>query len=486
MNDQIRRVFTVTICLFAAVAVASTIIQFFAADALTADSRNSRRYLHSATEHRGPIIVDDEVIVSSTKEEDSSQYQRVYSQGELYAAVTGYFSASNLMSTGIEAAENEALQGDSAEFSWQSLVSLFTGNESTGGGVVLTLDPDIQQAAADALGDRKGAAVAIDVSTGAILALYSSPSYDPNQLASLDSTEASLAYSELLADSSNPLVNRAIAGDLYPPGSTFKLITAIAMLENGISPTDTLDSPVSITLPGTETTLSNIESTTCGNGTPTFQEAFARSCNTTFALASEDLTNEQIAEVAERFGFDQSLEIPLSVTASQFPEDTDAAQLAMSAIGQYEVQVTPLQMAMVAAAIANDGVLMTPYLVDSLVDADNQVQSQTEPTEFSTAMSAEVAEQLTSMMVDVVSKSYGTGQNAAVSGIQVAAKTGTAEWGTDGYTLAWTVAFGDVNADASERIAVAVVVEGDESDPTPHGGEVAGPIAAAMIEAGLQ
>lgn len=486
MNQQIRRVFAVTIVLFAAIAIASTVIQFFLADSLTADARNSRRYLQAAQQHRGSIIVADEAIAFSTLLEDSQQYERQYTQGELYATVTGYFSALNLTATGIEEAENDTLEGEGSAFFFQSIVNLFTGTTQTGGGVVLTLNPDIQQAAAEALGDRKGAAVAIDVDTGAILALYSSPSYDPNALASLDTTEANEAYAELLEDEDDPLINRTIAGSLYPPGSTFKILTTIALLENGASPDDLMESPVSVTLPNTATQLSNIESSTCGNGNPSLQEAFARSCNTTFAIASEELTNEDIADVAERFGFGETLEIPLTVTASSFPEDTDAAQLAMSAIGQFDVQVTPLQMAMVAAGIANNGVVMKPYLVESLVNADNEVQSTTKPEELSTAVSEDIAEQITEMMVDVVNQSYGTGRAAAVSGAQIAAKTGTAEWGSDGYTLAWTVAFGDVNADASERIAVAVVVEGDENDPTPHGGDVAAPIASAMLEAGLQ
>lgn len=486
MNHQIRRVFAVTVFLMAAIAIASTLIQFFFADDLTTDSRNSRRYLQAAEQYRGPIIVEGEAIAFSTLVEGSRRYQRTYADGELYAAVTGYFSALNLSATGIEEAENDALEGQDGAFFFQSLVNLFKGSTETGGGVVLTIDPDIQQAAVDALGDRKGAAVAIDVDTGAILAMYSSPSYDPNDLAVLDTSEANAAYQALLEDEDDPLINRAISGDLYPPGSTFKILTAIALLENGVSPDDNLSSPVSITLPNTSTTLSNIESTTCGNGNPTLQEAFARSCNTTFALASEDLTNQDIADVAERFGFGQSLEIPLTVTASSFPTDTDAAQLAMSAIGQYDVRVTPLQMAMVAAGIANNGVVMQPYLVDSLVDSDNQVLTTTQPSELSTAVSEEVASQITEMMVDVVYRSYGTGQAAAVSGATIAAKTGTAEWGSDGYTLAWTVAFGDVDGDVEDRIAVAVVVEGDESDPAPHGGTVAAPIAAAMLRAGLQ
>jgi len=312
----------------------------------------------------------------------------------------------------------------------QRFRNLFTGQNRQGGGVVLTLNPNMQKIAAEKLGNRKGAVVALDANTGAVLAMYSSPSYDPNSLAVFDSQEANTAYTNLINDPSKPLYNRAIAGDLYAPGSTFKILTTIALLEKGaVTPETEMDSPVSTTLPGTATSVSNIESTECGNGHPTLSEAFARSCNTTFVLASEKLTHTDLADVTNRFEFGTSQKIPLSVTPSQFPDSTDSAQLAMSAIGQYSVKVTPMEMAMIAQTIANKGTMMRPYLISQIVDSDLQVQSQTSPIRVGQKITPEISSQMTQMMTGVVSQPYGTGTSMAIPGVSVAAKTGTAEIG---------------------------------------------------------
>ena len=229
--------------------------------------------------------------------------------------------------------------------------------------------------------------------------------------------------------------------------------------------------------------MSNIESSTCGDGNPTLAEAFARSCNTSFILASQSLSHNQLADVASRFGFGASQSIPLAVTPSVFSETTDAAQLAMSAIGQYSDQVTPLEMAEIAQTIANGGQMMAPYLVSQVVDADLAVQSETNPTVLRTPISANIATQLTEMMKGVVNQPYGTGTSMALDGISVAAKTGTAETGTNGRANAWAVGFAPAD---DPQIAFAVLVEGDDTDPAPHGGTVAGPIARALLEAGIQ
>ena len=484
MNRQIRRLFLVILAMFAVLGAAATNVQFVNASALNADDRNARTILQAAELDRGPIIVDGQAVASSTKDANSARYQRVYSDGPLYAPVTGYFASVFNQATGLEKAAEQVLEGNSQALFVQRLRNLFTGQGRVGGGVVLTLDPDLQRVAAEQLGNRRGAVVVLDAQTSAVLALFSSPSFDPNTLAQFDSSAANAAFNELNQDQTQPLVNRAIAGDLYAPGSAFKILTTIALLESGVATPDTpMDSPVEMTLPGTSTTLSNIESSTCGTGTPTLTEAFARSCNTTFALASEDLTHQELADVADRFGFGQELSIPLDVTPSVFPEQTDPATLALSSIGQYDVRVTPLQMAMVAQAIADDGVLMTPYLIDQVVDADLQVQSTTEPSALATPISGSTASQLTSMMVDVTSQPYGTGTSMAIDGTTVAAKTGTAEVGTSGRANAWAVGFAPAD---NPRLAFAVVVEGDDEQPVPHGGTVAGPIARAVLEAGLQ
>ena len=482
MNAQIRKIFVVVLIMFAMLGLAVTNTQFISAPSLNADPRNVRTNLHAAEIDRGPIIVEKTAIASSELDDDN-HYTRVYDQGSLYVSATGYFSSVGYGSTGIEAAQENVLDGQSQTLLGQRLRNLLTGEKRQGGGVELTLRASMQEAAAAALGDRKGAVVALDAKTGAILALYSSPSFDPNALASRDAGEVQDAYATLDADPKNPMLNRTIS-ERYAPGSTFKVLTAIALIENGIANPDTrMDSPVSTTLPGTNTEVSNIESSTCGDGKPTLTEAFARSCNTTFVLASAKLTTQQLTDVTKRFGFGHEQEIPLTVIPSVFPADADSAQLAMSSIGQYTVQATPMQMAQVAQTIANGGQMMSPYLIKQIVDADNQTIRKTKATEAGRPISADTASKVTGMMQAVVSQPYGSGTPMALPNVSVAAKTGTAETGEGDRANAWAIGFAPAD---NPQIAFAVIVEGDETNPTPHGGDVAGPVAKAVLEAGLQ
>ena len=482
MNAQIRKIFVVVLIMFAMLGLAVTNTQFISAPSLNADPRNVRTNLHAAEIDRGPIIVEKTAIASSELDDDN-HYTRVYDQGSLYVSATGYFSSVGYGSTGIEAAQENVLDGQSQTLLGQRLRNLLTGEKRQGGGVELTLRASMQEAAAAALGDRKGAVVALDAKTGAILALYSSPSFDPNALASRDAGEVQDAYATLDADPKNPMLNRTIS-ERYAPGSTFKVLIAIALIENGIANPDTrMDSPVSTTLPGTNTEVSNIESSTCGDGKPTLTEAFARSCNTTFVLASEKLTTQQLTDVTKRFGFGHEQEIPLTVIPSVFPSDADSAQLAMSSIGQYTVQATPMQMAQVAQTIANGGQMMSPYLIKQIVDADNQTIRKTKATEAGRPISADTASKVTGMMQAVVSQPYGSGTPMALPNVSVAAKTGTAETGDGDRANAWAIGFAPAD---NPQIAFAVIVEGDETNPTPHGGDVAGPVAKAVLEAGLQ
>ena len=482
MNAQIRKSFVVVLIMFAMLGLAVTNTQFISAPSLNADPRNVRTNLHAAEIDRGPIIVEKTAIASSELDDDN-HYTRVYDQGSLYVSATGYFSSVGYGSTGIEAAQENVLDGQSQPLLGQRLRNLLTGEKRQGGGVELTLRASMQEAAAAALGDRNGAVVALDAKTGAILALYSSPSFDPNALASRDAGEVQDAYATLDADPKNPMLNRTIS-ERYAPGSTFKVLTAIALIENGIANPDTrMDSPVSTTLPGTNTEVSNIESSTCGDGKPTLTEAFARSCNTTFVLASEKLTTQQLTDVTKRFGFGHEQEIPLTVIPSVFPSDADSAQLAMSSIGQYTVQATPMQMAQVAQTIANGGQMMSPYLIKQIVDADNQTIRKTKATEAGRPISADTASKVTGMMQAVVSQPYGSGTPMALPNVSVAAKTGTAETGDGDRANAWAIGFAPAD---NPQIAFAVIVEGDETNPTPHGGDVAGPVAKAVLEAGLQ
>ncbi len=483
MNAQVRKIFAVVLLLFFALGAALTWIQFVQAPELRQDARNSRTILQAAERERGAIIVAGTPVAYSERLDDGTErFQRVYPEGDLYAPVTGFFSSVNLFATGMEAAANDILEGDTSSLLIQRIRNLIAGRPRQGGGVELTLDPSLQQAAQDALAGRKGAVVVEEAKTGAILALYSSPSFDPNPLASLDTSVALQANQALLEDPDRPLNNRAIASDRYAPGSVFKIVTATAMLESGMSVDTELDSPVTMTLPGTDTQLSNIDMSECGTGRVTLREAFARSCNTTFALGVQDLPEGRLESVARDYGFGADLTIPLPVSASHFPTDLTAAQLSTSAIGQFEVAVTPLQMAMVAQAVANGGNMMQPYLVSRVLDADNDERSVTKPEVLAKPISASVARELTDMMQAVVDEPYGTGQTMRLSYADVAAKTGTAEVGDGSRTNAWAVAFAPVD---DPQIVVSVIVEGDDNYPLPHGGDVAGPLARDLLEVGL-
>ncbi len=483
MNPQIRRLFLVVLGMFGLLGIAVTWVQFVQAPDLVADPRNARRYLEAAERDRGPIIVAGVPVAFSERPDGSNQFTRHYPEGALYSGVTGYFSAINLSATGMEAAENTVLEGESNVLFWQRVRTLIAGQPRQGGGVVLTLDPDLQATAATALGPTPGAVVVLDAKTSAIRALYSSPSYDPTPLASLDASVSAEAAAKLEADPARPLDNRAIAGNRYAPGSTFKIITTAALLEAGLKPDTLVEAPVSTVLPNTDTSVSNVDGTTCGDGNPTLTEAFARSCNTAFIIASQDLPEDALANTAARFGFGETYKIPLTVTPSTFPEKTDPAQRAMSSIGQFEVQATPMQMAMVTQAVANRGQMMKPYLVESIVDADNQVRSTTKPHKLEKPISAPVASALSSMMTAAVNEPYGSGRAAAIAGVNVAAKTGTAEVGDGVRSNAWTVAFAPAE---DPQLVVAVLVEGTDAFPNPHGGDVAAPIVRSLLEVGLQ
>jgi peptidoglycan glycosyltransferase len=359
---------------------------------------------------------------------------------------------------------------------------LITGAQPQGSSIELTIDPAAQQAAVDALGGQQGAVVAIEPSTGKILAMVSTPGFDPNALATHDTTAASAAYQQLEAAEGDPLVNKTTREN-YPPGSTFKLVTAAAALESGdYTPESVLSAPDEYTLPGTRTTLPNFGGGSCGaNQQTTLADALRISCNTAFASLGADLGDDAIRDQAQRFGFDSTdLTVPMSVAASTYPADPDAAQTALTAIGQESVRATPVQMAMVASAIANGGTLMSPYLVQTVRTADLDVISEAEPTELSDAVSGSTAQQLTDMMVDVVQS--GSGTAAQISGVRVAGKTGTAQTGVDGESPhAWFVGFAPAD---DPQVAVAVIVEnGGDVGSEATGGRVAAPIARAVMQA---
>lgn len=511
MNPPVRRLAVVVIAMFLALMLSTTWVQFFQAGDLNSHPRNARTIYREYGRDRGPIIVAGENVAYSTPSDDVYGYQRVYAEPELYAHVTGYFSTVHNAMTGIEQSHNAVLGGTADSLLLQRIQNLFTGQQPQGGAVELTLDPAAQRAAAEGLGDRPGAVVAIDPSTGAILALYSSPSYDPNGIAARSGAEANEAYQQAIAaDNGVPLRNRAIAGDQYAPGSSFKIITAAAYLENaeelgldytgdadsdseetseddsadsgnGSSelgapgPTSIVPGPTTLELPLTDHVIRNPGQGVCGDGSGQVEliEAFRWSCNTTFAQIGMDLGEDLMREQAEAFGFDGPLSVPLTVTPARFPVDPNAPQLAMASIGQGDVMVTPMQMALVASAVANEGSLMEPYLVASELTPDLDEVASHSPSERSHPISAETAASLQEMMRAVVDS--GTGTAAAIPGIEVGGKTGSAELGAGEAPHGWFAGFAE--ADGRE-VAVAVVVERGG-----FGADVAAPIAREVMNA---
>jgi penicillin-binding protein A len=370
------------------------------------------------------------------------------------------------------------------------LADFFTGRDPRGGNVNTTINPQVQQAAWDAMaqgcggGPCTGAVVALEPSTGKILAMVSAPSYDPNLLASHDFDEQTHAWDGLRDSPSNPLINRAIA-QTYPPGSTFKVITTAAALQAGATEDEPLTAQPSIQLPDSTATLQNYGATPCGAGpTASLREAFARSCNTAFVQLGLQTGVDALRNTARAFGLDAPPDpIPLQVAPSTVGAIPDAAALGMSSIGQKDVALTPLQNAMVAATIANKGVTMQPYLVDSLKGPDLANIYTTSPREQRRAVPPEIAARLTDLMVGA---EQVTQQKGAIPGVQIASKTGTAEHGTDPRNTpphAWYIAFAPAK---SPKVAVAVVVENGGDRLSATGGALAAPIGRAVIAAALQ
>lgn len=482
MNTPLRRLSTVVLAMFVALMLSATWVQFVQAPSLNADGRNTRTLYREYNNFRGPIVIGGESVAWSEPVDDPFGYQRMYSDGGLFAHVTGYYSVV-YGRTGIERAENEVLNGSADSLFLSRLQDLVTGRQPQGGAVELTIDPAVQRAARDALGDQRGAVVALDPRTGAVLAMVSHPTFDPNVLAGHDTAAVNEAYEALLAADGNPLINRAIAGDTYPPGSVFKLVTAAAALESGDYRADTeVFAPTELDLPLTSRTISNFGGTSCSpDDAMPLADALRISCNTAFAQLGLDLGADALRSQAEAFGFGERLRIPLQVEPSRFPAEPDPPQTALSAIGQYEVRVTPLQVAMLSAAIANDGELMTPYLVRTVRGPDLDVVSRTEPSRLGTPISRTTAAALRDMMIDVVDD--GTGRAAAIGGVQVAGKTGTAQTAADADPHAWFTAFAPAD---DPQVAVAVVVEnGGTLGSEATGGQVAAPIARSVIQAVL-
>ncbi|MEU6799752.1 peptidoglycan D,D-transpeptidase FtsI family protein [Streptomyces neyagawaensis] len=484
MNKPLRRIAIFCGLLVLALLVRANWLQYVQADALATHKENRRVAIERYATPRGDIIVDGKAITGSVAIEGADyKFKRTWKNGEMWAPVTGY-SSQIVGATQLENLEDGILTGNDDRLFFRNTLDMITGRTKEGGSVVTTLNAAAQRAAFEGLGDKKGAVAAIDPKTGAILALASTPSYDPSSFAGI-SQKDSETFSKLEKDKDKPMLNRALR-ETYPPGSTFKVVTAAAALENGI--VDGIDkatkTPDPYQLPGTRTDLTN-QHGKCENAT--LREALKVSCNTVFAKLSDSVTNEKMIEQAEKFGFNEAqLDIPVRAAESVYPED-NAPQNALDGIGQGSNRSTPLQMAMVTAAIANDGELMKPYMVDQLRASNLDVIESHDPEPLSQAVSPETAQKLQEMMETVVNDPGGTGGAAKINaeGVTVGGKTGTAQHGVDNKELpyAWFISYAKLS-DGSSPVAVAVVVEdGSANRGEISGGGLAAPIAKNVMEA---
>jgi len=480
MTRPILRTALVFTLLFIALLVNVTIIQFVRVGDYRDRPGNQRVLLEEYDRERGPILVGSDAVARSVETGDTLRFLRTYSDGPLYAPVTGFYSIV-YGATGLERQENRVLNGKSDLFFIERTEQLFAGRQPLGGAVETTIDDRAQRAAFDGLQGKVGAVVAIEPSTGRILVSAQTPSFDPSVLSSHDPDEIRAYYAALKADPKKPLLNRPIVS-LNPPGSTFKLVTAAAALASGKFTADSvLPGPATYRLPQTSTDLRNWNRGPCApGGTLTLSEALAVSCNTAFAWLGNELGADALRQQAELMGFGTGFEIPLRAATSRFPEEPDPPQTALSAIGQFDVRATALQMAMVGAGIANGGTVMRPYLVQEIRAPDLAVLKTTEPEVFQQAMTAGSAASLTEMMVKAVEK--GTGSNVRISGVSIAGKTGTAQTGNDRPSIAWFVAFAPAN---DPKVAVAVMIE-ESGVAEVSGNLLAAPIARDVIEAVLR
>ncbi|MFI8234378.1 peptidoglycan D,D-transpeptidase FtsI family protein [Streptomyces sp. NPDC085900] len=482
MNKTIRRTSVFVLLLVFALLIRATWVQYYDGKALADDKYNRRNVIETYAEPLGNIIVAGRSVTGSARTKSGDlAYKRTYKDGRLYAAVTGYASQA-YAPTQLEGIYQDLLNGTDNRL--KTVMDTVTDKRAEPGDVVTTIDPDVQKAAYDALGAKKGAAVAIDPKTGKILAVVSTPSYDPTSLT--DANSAASAWKKLNADPDKPLTNRALRQPL-PPGSTFKLVVAAAALEDGLySSVDArTDSPDPYTLPGTTRDLSNENpNAPCENAS--IRTALEYSCNNVFAKMAVKLGQDKVRAMAEKFGFnDDSQDVPVRAYTSVYPSDMNESSTALTGIGQYDVTATPLQMAMVSAAIANGGKLVSPHMVSQITDGGGDVlKNYDDSAGTKEIVSSSTAEQLQSAMQTVVEK--GTGTNAQISGVTVGGKTGTAQHGENNSQTpyAWFTSYGKAGG---KEVAVAVVVEqSDAARSEVSGNGLAAPVAKAMMQAALK
>ncbi len=493
MERQIRRLGLALLLLFLLLFAQVNYLQVFASQRLADNPANATRQLIAEYQvDRGSILAADgtTVLATSRRSAGALRYQRRYPQGPLYADVTGYYSVIYGRS-GLEEAFNQYLNGSAPELLPQTLADQILGRPKRGASIITTIRPALQRAAARALGSQPGAVVALDPRTGDVLALVANPTYDPNLLASQDPGEVRRAWAELTSDPDKPLLSRAYQ-ELYPPGSTFKLVTAAAALQNGYTPDSRWPNPPVLQLPQTTHVLENFGGEHCLGGAPkiTTAQALTVSCNVVFGEIGLAVGAQALAAQARAFGFApdaRSGNVPFDLPFQEgvFPDPSYFAErlpaVALSAIGQDNVAANPLQMALVAAAIANGGVEMAPRLVSEIRDPSGRVIRRFAPREYGRPISPQTAAELTQMMVSVVQS--GTGTVAQIPGVTVAGKTGTAQHGEGRPPHAWFVSFAP--AENPQVVVAVIVLDGGSLGSDATGGRVAAPIAKAVMEAAL-
>lgn len=485
MNRPIRSLAIVILALVIALMANASYVQFVRADSLNAMNGNKRVINDQFARERGPILVAGEVVAESVPIDSEFKFQRTYYDHELYGKVSGYFSY--IFGRGaIENSYNDVLSGSDDRLIVTRFTDLLSNKQPRGGSVELTIDPAAQKAAQAGLAklgkQTKGAVVAIDPKSGAILAMVDRPTYDPNDLASHDFESTEDVWEQLQSDPNQPMLNRGTQLVL-PPGSTFKLVTAASAIENlGLKPDDKVKAGKELTFPGIRYTLRNSGGGNCGGNEITFQQALVVSCNVSFGWLAGEVGQDNLQSMAEAFGFETKTFNDLPTAISRFTAspgvELEAPQLAQSGIGQFEVAASPLQMAMVASGIANGGKVMAPYVVKAVRAPNLSVLEIGNPETQSEPISTQTANYLTQMMVATVDK--GTARSAKISGISVAGKTGTAQSAKDRAPYAWFVAFAPAN---NPQVAVAVLVEASKGVGEVSGGRIAGPIAKSVMEA---
>ena len=481
MNRELKRVSLVIFAMFASLFVATTVIQIFSVDSLSQDQHNVRSAYDSYKTQRGAILVDGQPIAESVRTQDIYQYQRKYAD-PMYSAVTGFFSLYQ-GSTGIESAMGSYLTGKNSSQFFEQISALLSGNPVQGASVELTIDPVVQKAAWDALGKMKGAVVALDPKTGNILAFVSKPGFDANLLSVHSGVESNANYAKLLADKDGPLLNRA-ANELYAPGSIFKVIMSTAAVESGKYTKDSeFPNPPKFKLPGTNFFVQNSGEGKCG-GKPTVSiaDAVRFSCNVPMAQLGIALGQDTIRKQAQLFGFGRKVTYPMTSTASIYPDNMDDAQVGLSSFGQFDDRTNPLQMAMVSAAVANQGVEMKPNLVENVLSSSLAVIAQPQPEIFSQPMSKETAQSVKEMMIGAVQR--GVSGNARIKDVVVAGKTGTAQNGKGEPFTLWFTGFAPAD---NPQVAVAVVIaDGGGIGQGGVGNSLAAPVARKVMEAVLR